>query len=168
MDFERLMSLHKDAVYRQMIRVCGDRDDAEDVLVEALLRAHKAAASLRDDGSFENWVSTVGRRICFRLRKRDELRPLVKLEREELERLDSGQLSPDDLLQGQELTTCIRDAVAMLPADQRNVFILRDIEGLSGEETAASLGISLAATKSRLHRARRELRAVLDKELLRS
>ena len=62
MDFDELAEAHKDAVYRQMIRACGNREDAEDVLVEALLKAYRSLDQLRDQGAFRAWLARIGRR----------------------------------------------------------------------------------------------------------
>ena len=59
MDFERLMKLHKDAVYRQLVRTCGNRDDAEDALVEALTSAHRSLETLRDEKAFRGWLAQI-------------------------------------------------------------------------------------------------------------
>src|SRR5580700_12014243 len=78
-DFDALTRLHKDTVYRQMIRVCGNREDAEDVLVEALLRAYRHLDELRDSVAFRAWLAQIARRVCWQLKERDALLPLVQL-----------------------------------------------------------------------------------------
>jgi RNA polymerase sigma-70 factor, ECF subfamily len=77
MDFDRLAQRHRDAVYRQMVRVCGNRDDAEDVLVEALVSAYRHMESLRDEGAFRGWLATIGRRVCGKVRAREALEPVA-------------------------------------------------------------------------------------------
>ena len=63
-NFEALTQQHKDAVYRQMIRVCGNREDAEDVQVEALLKAYRHLDELRDSAAFRGWLAQIARRVC--------------------------------------------------------------------------------------------------------
>jgi hypothetical protein len=79
MDFERLVNEHKDAVYRQMIRACGNRKDAEDVLIEALLKAYRNLDQLRAHQAFRAWLAQIGRRVCWQLKKREALLPLLQL-----------------------------------------------------------------------------------------
>jgi len=64
MNFEALANEHKDAVYRQMIRACGSREDAEDVLVEALLKAYRNLDQLRDSVALRSWLAQIARRVC--------------------------------------------------------------------------------------------------------
>lgn len=166
MDYERLVNQHKDAVYRQMVRYCGgDRDDAEDVLAEALMRAYRSSESLQEENAFRSWLSTIGRRICIRMRHRDDLRPLVKLGAPELAELPSSAPLPDVQMEKGQTKAIVARGLDKLPPEFREVLELRDLRELSGEETAERLGITLAAQKSRLHRARKALREALDAEL---
>lgn len=159
MDFEKLAQRHKDAVYRQMVRVCGNHDDAEDALVQALLRAFEHASQLRDESAFRGWVSQIGRRICTRMRHREELRPLSSLG--DMDFADEGA-DPSLRAEQDHLVSCVKSAVGTLPALYRPVYEMREIEGRTAEETAEALGLTVAAVKSRLHRARAMVRAYLD------
>src|SRR5215831_16371636 len=78
-DFEALTRQHKDAVYRQMIRVCGNREDAEDVLVEALLKAYRHLDQLRESAAFRAWLAQIAKRVCWQLKEREALLPLLQL-----------------------------------------------------------------------------------------
>src|ERR1700756_3945250 len=78
-DFETLTRRHKDSVYCQMMRVCGNREDAEDVLVEALLSAYRHLDQLRDSAAFRAWLAQIARRVCWQLKKREALLPLLQL-----------------------------------------------------------------------------------------
>lgn len=166
MDYERLVNQHKDAVYRQMVRYCGgDRDDAEDVLAEALLRAYRSSESLQEEDAFRSWLSTIGRRICIRMRRRDDLRPLLRLESPAMENVASDLPLPDAEYERAETSALVHRGLDRLPPEFREILDLRDLQGLSGEAAARRLGLSLPAQKSRLHRARRALRGALDSEL---
>ena len=79
MEFETLANQHKDEVYRQMIRACGNREDAEDVLVEALVKAYKHLDQLRDIATFRAWLAQIARRVCWQLKQREALQPLLQL-----------------------------------------------------------------------------------------
>lgn len=162
MDFEALTNQHKDAVYRQMLRVCGNREDAEDVLIEALLRAWVQIDRLENPAAFRAWLAQIGRRVCYRVRRREALLPIEEMP--EFEAAASGA-DPEQQSAADQMKAIVRDALAALPELYRQVYERRDLEERSGEEVAAEMGISLAAMKSRLHRARALLRAELDKRL---
>jgi RNA polymerase sigma-70 factor, ECF subfamily len=159
-EYDRLVARHKDAVYRQMVRVCGNYDDAEDVLTDALLAAHRAKDTIRDDGAFQAWLSTAARRVCYRLKKREALRPRLL----PLEDLDLATPAPSAHEEAEQAAVkrCIQGALDGLPPEYREVYALRELEGISGEEVASRLGISVPAMKSRLNRAREKVRAALD------
>jgi RNA polymerase sigma-70 factor (ECF subfamily) len=164
MNFEALANEHKDAVYRQMIRACGNREDAEDVLIEALLNAYRHIDQLRDAVAFRSWLAQIAKRVCWRLKQRESLMPLLQLSflEDEGQQISGNNVPADAQLVFREMKQLLNQAVENLPVSYRAVYQLRDIEQVSGEEVARRLGISLAAMKSRLHRARELLREDLD------
>jgi RNA polymerase sigma-70 factor (ECF subfamily) len=167
MNFETLARQHKDAVYRQMIRRCGNREDAEDVLIEALLKAYRSLDELREVVAFRPWLARIANRVCWQMKRKEALLPLVQLSVLEDEGRQIAQ--PGETMEAQ-LAACrmkeaLTQAVAHLPPGYREVYQLRDCEEMSGEETARRLGISLAAMKSRLNRARTMVRESLDQAL---
>jgi RNA polymerase sigma-70 factor, ECF subfamily len=162
MQFDDLVNQHKDAVYRQMVRACGNQADAEDVLQDALLNAYRALGTLRDQGAFQAWLATIARNACHRLKKKEALQPLLELsERDDLH-VPSPQPSAESQVVQRDLERCVKGALAALPDTFREVLELRDMQGLTAPEAARRLGITVAALKSRLHRARRLLRHELD------
>jgi RNA polymerase sigma-70 factor (ECF subfamily) len=167
MDFEALANEHKDAVYRQLIRACGNREDAEDVLVEALLKAYRNLQQLRDATAFRSWLAQIGRRVCWQLKQREALLPIIQLSEMEAAgvELQSDADAPDEGTAKRQMKDLLLAAVKSLPEPERKVYELRDLEEVSGEETAGALGISLAAMKSRLHRGRAGVRKYLDAAL---
>jgi RNA polymerase sigma-70 factor (ECF subfamily) len=167
MNFEELANEHKDAVYRQMLRVCGNHADAEDVLMEALLKAYRGIGQLREAAAFRAWLGQIARRLCWQLKEREAMAPLLQLSAMEDVggELESKAEALDVDLARQEIKTVLWQAIGELPPDAREVYMLRDVEDLSGEEVSKTLGISLAAMKSRLHRARGTLRERLDQLL---
>lgn len=163
-DFNRLAQQHKDAVYRQMLRVCGNREDAEDVLIEALLKAHRNLDALQAQEAFRVWLGRIAGRVCWQLRRREALRPVLQLSA--LEEDESSPVDPspsvEDQVSAAEMKAIFHAALDSLPAEYRAVYELRGIEELSGEATAERLGVTVAAMKSRWHRARKLLRERLD------
>ena len=168
MNFDTLAAQHKDAVYRQMIRVCGNREDAEDVLIEALLKAYRHLDQLRESAAFRSWLAQIAKRVCWQLKERESLLPLLQLStlEEDGREVPGREPPPDVQLARQEMKHLLNQAVAALPELYRPVYQLREIQDLSGEEVAQQLGISSAAMKSRLHRARDLVRTYLDAALL--
>jgi RNA polymerase sigma-70 factor, ECF subfamily len=169
-DFDALTRQHKDAVYRQMLRVCGNREDAEDVLIEALLKAYRHLNQLRDSSAFRAWLAQIARRVCWQLKEREALMPLLQLSTldEEGRELPADDPTPEASLARRQLKHVLDHAIAALPELYRAVYEMRDIEDLPGDEVARKLGISRAAMKSRLHRARDLVRAHLDAALKRA
>jgi RNA polymerase sigma-70 factor (ECF subfamily) len=167
MNFEELANEHKDAVYRQMLRVCGNHADAEDVLMEALLKAYRSLEQLREAVAFKAWLGQIARRLCWQLREREALAPLLQLsvmEDEGMELASRGE-AVDVELARREMKGLLWQAINELPGEAREMYLLRDVEELSGEEVARKLGISVPAMKSRLHRARQAVRERLDQIL---
>jgi RNA polymerase sigma-70 factor (ECF subfamily) len=168
MDFESLANEHKDAVYRQMIRACGNREDAEDVLVEALLKAYRRLPQLREMVAFRTWLAQIARRVCWQLKEREALVPLLQLSALEEEgwRISSDEPSVEQQVALREMKDLLNEAVRKLPPGYRPVYEMRDLEEVPGDQVAQRLGISLAAMKSRLHRARELVRRSLDTTLI--
>lgn len=156
---ERLIREHKDAVYRQLYRMCGNREDAEDVLVESLVKAYRALESLDDEESFRAWLVQIARRTCGRLKKHERLHPVLALASLEASGWEASaeESLEEKVLEGQ-LKECILRAFDTLPELYAAVYRARDLDGLSAEETSENLGITVAAVKSRLHRARQMIR----------
>lgn len=167
LDFESLVHEHKDAVYRQLIRVCGNREDAEDALIEALLKAHNNLDQLRNSKAFRAWLKQIATRVCWQIRNREALLPILQLSTLEEQglALRSEEPSPEEELARQEMKRLLVQAIHALPVAYRRVYELRDLDECSGDETVKKLRIKKEAMKSRLHRARQMVRQNLDAAL---
>jgi len=167
MQFDRLVRQHKDAVYRQMVRMCGNHEDAEDVLAESLLKAYRALDQLGDEATFQAWLAIIARRTCGRLKRREALMPVLKLAdiAEQGREPRDRAASPEHQALEAETKACLLGVIAQLSPAYRAVYERRDVLGLSASETAQELCISVAAVKSRLHRARALVRAGVDQGL---
>jgi RNA polymerase sigma-70 factor (ECF subfamily) len=168
MEFETLANQHKDKVYRQMIRACGNREDAEDVLVEALLKAYRHLDQLRDVAAFRAWLAQIARRVCSKLKQQEALQPLLQLSvvEEEGHEIPSSERPLEQQIALRQMSSLLHAAVEKLGEDYRSVYILRDLEDVPAKEVGQRLGISVAAVKSRLHRARESVRNQLDAVLV--
>jgi RNA polymerase sigma factor (sigma-70 family) len=132
--------------------LCASPEDAEDAAQEALVVLYRKIGTLRATAALASWMFRIVLNECVR-RAREERSPAAQDARTELSAEDSA-------LARLELERIVA-AIAALPAEQRAVLILRDVQGLSGDATAQALGVSRAAMKSRLHRARELLRIEL-------
>jgi len=167
MDFERLSHQHKDAVYRQMVRVCGNREDAEDVLIEALMKAYRSLGDLSAPEAFRTWLGRIASRVCWQLRQREALLPLLQLSAMEATGAELPDFAPsaEEQVARAQMKQLFEQAMSSLPENYRAVYQLRAVEECSGEQAAERLGISLTAMKSRWHRSRVLMRKRLDAAL---
>lgn len=163
MDLEKLLEQHKDSVYRQLVRTCGGREDAEDALVEALVTAYQTADRLEHPDAFRSWVGTIAGRVCWHIRRADKLRSVVPL----ADDIEVGDDRSDVAKEAEmsEMKGCIRSAIENLGEGYREVYEMREIEGMRTAEVAEALGLSEAAVKSRLHRAREVVRESLEQSI---
>lgn len=173
--FADLVRPYESKIYSLAYRMCGDREEAFDLSQEAFLKAYRALGRFNGNASFSTWLYRVASNTCLdRLRRRQRSVPVVSLD-ETLE-TESGSLrrdvadttfEPENIALRAEAAAQIRVAVAGLPGDQRLAIILRDFQGLSYEDIAATTGATLGTVKSRISRARAALRDHLAaKELL--
>ena len=164
-DFDRLLQRHKDSVYRQMLRYCGNPTDAEDALSDAILKAYRSLDSLKEREAFRPWLVQIGRRVCGRMKHRQSLRPALSLAALEEEGVQphAPDPTPEELALAAETKTCLYRALEEIPEPYRGAYVASDLEDKSNQEAAAEAGITLAAYKSRLHRARAMLRERVDK-----
>jgi len=146
--FEVLVHRHQAPVYRVALRMLGTAADAEDVAQETFVQAWRSLARFHGNSAFATWL--------YRIATNRSLDVLAK--RRPSEDLDDLQgdssLDPAAIYAQRERTAGVLDVVQALPPDQRAPLVLREFEGLSYEEIGAVLGISLAAVKGRIHRAR--------------
>lgn len=170
--FTDLVRRYEDTVYRFAFKVCRDRDQAAEALQDTFINVYRKLESFDGKSKFSTWLYTIVTNNCLMSQRRRKSRALE----ESLELLDTPPVqghdghgrqiarweeTPADLLLDQELRHLLDEAILKLPVDYRLVFILRDVEGKSTQETATILGISIEATKSRLRRARAFLRQQL-------
>ena len=160
-------------LFRVARSIMRDDNEAEDVLQETYDRAFAKFDTFRGEAGLFTWLTRIAiNEARGRLRSR---RRTVELDQVELAQSEgaqvfifpSGQVSPDPEAEAAraQMRRLIEDAVDDLPDAFRIVFVMRDLDQLSVEETAASLELPAATVKTRLHRARRQLRSALDKKL---
>lgn len=157
-----LVRAYHDRVYRFGQRVCRDDFDAEDAVQEAFAALARRPDVARHSGAL-SWLMTTVRNACLRM-----LRPFLRERRSlgerlgDIEEVESPLVNPQQALERWELMKRVHSAIAALPRPYREVVVMRDLEGLSGEETCRALGLEPAAMKTRLHRARQQIRELMD------
>jgi RNA polymerase sigma-70 factor (ECF subfamily) len=168
--FEALVNRYEGKVYRLAMRMLRNQQDAEDALQEAFLQVYRGLKSFEGRSNFSTWLFRLATNVCLmKIRHRGtEPTGMVPLEDFLPQHEQGNQPSlqewpekPEEILLTKESREKMMEALDQLPADYRAVFILRDIEGFSNAEAGEALGISVAAVKSRLHRARIALRGML-------
>ena len=168
-EFARLVDKYSAPIYRLALKILGDAQDAEDVLQETFLKAFRALRDFEGRSSLSTWLYRIGANEAFMaLRRRkpdalsvDEAQTTVDGEQEPIQIVDWCCLPERELLSSEARDHLDRAIDRLTPA-LRAVFLLRDIEGLSVRETAEALNLSEAAVKTRLLRARLNLREQLS------
>ena len=167
--FERLSSAYADRLFMLLLRLLGDRDEAEDVAQEVMLRAWQGITRFRGQSSYFTWLYRIAVNEANRaLEKRARHPAGVTLGADELQLPAPGTLDPSRQAENSELRRTLGRALADLPPPLRTALVLRDVEGLSTQEAAEIAGVGEAAFKSRLHQARLRVRAAIGDEALAS
>jgi RNA polymerase sigma-70 factor (ECF subfamily) len=163
---EALVRSHQDRVYSFAMRMCRNVEDAKDILQDTFLGVIRSIREFREESKFSTWLYRIAANACLKKRRRgvhdptpdqelslDDLMPRPDADGRKPEIPDWSGDAERALLHG-ELSARMESAIDKLPRDYKIVLVLRDVEGLSAEETAQAVGLSVPAVKSRLHRAR--------------
>lgn len=160
---EELLVRYQGLVLRYGLDICRDEQDAQDVAQDTLFAAARGIRGFRQDAALSSWLYTIARSFCIKKRRRGKHEParVLSLGEDEAEaawKAADPSPAPDDVLKDRQTLTALRDAIAALSPTLREVFVLRDLEGLPAREVASTLGLTVEAVKSRLHRARETVR----------
>lgn len=172
--FEPFVEIFRGKLFQYSFMVCGQREDAEEVAQETLLKVFESFDQLREPERIRPWVFRIARNACLMKRRKSVFAPKQELSLDDFlpsvehdgehRRLEIADWSamPDSQLLSAELKQVLHDAIAGLPDIYKTVILLRDVEELSTEETAQILDITVESVKTRLHRARLAVRQKLD------
>ncbi|HEY7139327.1 MAG TPA: sigma-70 family RNA polymerase sigma factor [Methylomirabilota bacterium] len=160
--FEELVRTHQHRVYGLALRMLGNAAEAQDVAQEAFLRAHRGLAEFRGDSRLSTWLYAIVSRLCLNRLAGSERRHARHGE-EALARLPDAGPGPDQALERDELEEALHRAIGELPEERRIVVVLRDVEGLAYEAIAEVLELPVGTVRSRLHRARLDLKEKLER-----
>jgi len=168
--FEELVRRYDRNVFRIAQHITQNREDAEDVVQEAFLKAYRNLAKFQEQSKFYTWLVRIAvNEALMKLRRKKPGRTVsldeeIKTEDDSLPReVADWSPNPEQMYNQAELRDILTRTIQGLPSGFRTVFVLRDVEGLSTEETAEALELSIPAVKSRLLRARLQLRERLNR-----
>jgi RNA polymerase sigma-70 factor (ECF subfamily) len=174
--FEILIGRYADKAFHLALRLTRNMEDAEEVLQDVFSAVYRKIDKFQGKSLFSSWLYRITVNAAFMRIRRRRTKSLVRLDENHLRRIESEQAlcmgtgtianDSDAIFLQAELRGILQNAVDELPDDYRPVFILRDVDGLSNQEVSRILKISVAAVKSRLHRARLMLRRKLNKDYL--
>ena len=163
--FAELVMLHANRVHGALRRFGLDEDEADEVAQEVFVRAWRGLAKFEERAQFSTWLYRIAFNEAQRRRSRRAL-PRAGLDPDAEDPIiavpDSPDLGPEAQALSREFEQIFERALGQLPADWRDAVVLRDIEGLSTEEAAEIVGVRQGAFKSRLHRGRMRLVALLE------
>jgi len=167
--FDELVNRYKEKVYRLSYKILRHEEDAAEALQDAFLSAFRGIKNFKVESTFSTWLYRIATNAALmRYRKRREGH--ISLEQSQSRQPDAEPLAipdwsaqPLDELLDSETREVMQEGIDRLPEELRTVFVLRDVEGMSNAEVAEVLELSIAAVKSRLHRARVTLRDRLNR-----
>ena len=158
--FNELLGMHENRMYAVCLRMCGNHEDAQDCLQEAMLRVYRAISGFKGQSTFSTWLYRVTMNTCL-----DELRRKKNKQSTSLDGLLDAGWSPSDERDTperhavrSEMRTEVQRVISELPEDMRAAIVLRDIQGFSYEEISQMLNINVGTIKSRISRGREKLR----------
>ena len=165
--FTDLVQRYEGALYNFGLKMCGKRQDAEDIVQDTFLNVFKYLKGFRHETKFKNWLYRIATSACIKKRRKSKFAPDRELSLDEFLPPEEAMVEQDpplwatlplDQVLNEELGRTLEDAILELPEKYRLVLVLRDIEGFSTEESAQILNLTTANVKVRLHRARLFLR----------
>ncbi len=164
--FELLIENYQKKAFNIAYRMLGNLEDANDVTQEALVKVYRSIGAFRGNSSFSTWLYSIVNNTCIDFIRKNRKFDLIYIEQEHEgtnyqidipDRLNT----PEKLLEKNEVKKIIHDGINQLNYDHRNIIILRDIQGLSYKEIGEILHISLGTVKSRISRARDNLKEII-------
>ncbi len=165
--FAQLVTAYEGKIYNLAYRYLGNQEDAMDASQEVFLRMFRFLDGFQEDSSFSTWLYRIGINVCKDLLSKKTRRAEQPLEYPDEEsdsrpaEVPDDRYDPEKIMEGAELRRTLADAIAQLPDPQREMIILRDVQGLSYEEIGEALCLESGTVKSRLFRARENLRKKL-------
>jgi len=174
--FNELVRLFERRVFALVLRMLGNRAEAEDLAQEVFVQVFKAIGTFRGDARLSTWIYRIAINLCknrskyLRVRhadEQDEIEALAeRVPMDEARHANVAQVArPDEMAAGRQVEAIVQRAILELEPSFRECLILRDVEELSYEEIEEITGLAAGTVKSRIHRARAQLRTIVEREL---
>jgi RNA polymerase sigma-70 factor (ECF subfamily) len=164
--FEEIVLRYQDRIYNLCRHMLGNAHDAEDAAQDTFIKAYQNLNNFRPEASFYTWLYRIAVNTCFDFKKRPFFESIFKSSdkgEEFILEAVSDKPSPEKLYESKQLGLALSNSLGKLSLKLRTVIILKEIEGLSYEEIAEVLDVSVGTVKSRISRARDELKELLNK-----
>jgi RNA polymerase sigma-70 factor (ECF subfamily) len=162
--FEELVIAQQHRVYGVALRMLGNAAEAEEVAQETFLRAYRGMAEFRGESTLATWLYAIASRLALNRLGSGERR-FTRHGDDALAQVANGRSDPAETAAQSEMELALHRAIAELADERRIAIVLRDLEGLSYEEIAQALDLPLGTVRSRIHRARTDLRDKLERFL---
>lgn len=164
--YAELVQRHQRRLLGLLMHACGSHEMAEDIAQETFARAYQKLHLFEGRSSFYTWLCRVAMNLLANERRRKRLENQSSREGFDAVLLSNGvHGTAEQQIEKDELRQCVHAAIAMLDVDRRTVLLLRDFDGLDYEQIAVVLEIPIGTVRSRLHRARLELKSILEKRV---
>jgi len=176
--FNALVRDYEARVFGVILRMIGDRAEAEDLSQEVFVQVFKAIGTFRGESKLSTWIYRIAINLCknrskyLRVRHAQDQASLESAEERgalpdaDAKRAPVGQIArPDDALAGRQIERIVQDAILELEPSFRECLVLRDVEDLRYDEIGAVTGLPEGTVKSRIHRARAQLKEIVEREL---
>lgn len=174
--FNELVLAYERRVFALVFRMLGRREEAEDLAQEVFVQVFKAIDQFRGESKLSTWIYRIAVNLCKNRTKylsrrhagsEDDVDAMAdRAPLSSAKGVSVGDVGrPDELVEGMQLEVVVKRAIAQIDTDFRQVLILRDVEDMSYEEIASVTGLAEGTVKSRIHRARAQLRALVERAL---
>lgn len=163
--FGELVSRYQDRLFNSVLRLVNNAEDARDVVQEAFLHAYQSLHSFKGDSLFFTWLYRIAVNTAISMRRKQK--PTLRVqpggeEKDAIDPLDPSETNrPGHAIEMAEEERIVHDALAKLSVEHRAVLVMKDMDGMKYEEMADILGVPVGTIRSRLHRARLEIRDIL-------
>ena len=160
--FTELVSRHQDRIYTAITRFCGNPEDASDITQRAFINAYRKIGEFKGDAAFSTWIYRIAFNQAISFRRENRRAPVsIYSKDDEILSEPAEERNPTERLESQETQRKVQQALDLLGEADRQIILLKDLQGASYDEIADILQIPKGTVRSRLHRARLELKTKL-------
>jgi len=160
--FAELVARHQDRIYTAITRFCGNAEDASDITQRAFINAYRKIAEFKGDAAFSTWIYRIAFNQAISFRRENKRAPVsIYSKDDEMISEPAESVNPTERLESQETQRKVQQAIDLLEEGDRQIILLKDLQGASYDEIAEILQIPKGTVRSRLHRARLELKTKL-------